>query len=358
MISLLVALCLAGVALGFALLLRVPLCPKGLLSGTATVSVIIPARNEEQNLPRLLTSMQHGEGIGVEVIVVDDDSSDATSAIASRAGATVIRSRPLPPGWTGKTWACAQGAEAANGELLIFLDADTWFLEGGLARLVLAAQPALHEPIALSILPHHVMRAPYEQLSLVFNLLMAFGAGGFGLLGRPRLFGQCLVISRKLYEASGGHSSVRGRILENFVMADRIEAGGGRCVCLGGAGTLQMRMFPEGLGQLCESWKKAFADGAAASEGVILGAAIAWLSSLCATFLLACFASGPCRSIALVLYLLAAGQIYYFARQVGEYRWSTALLYPIPLLFFFWLFADSLRSRLLHKHVAWRGRQI
>ena len=358
MTAMILGFCLLGLAVGFTLLLRVPLCSTGQETDLPLVSVIIPARNEERNLPRLLASMQHTENVRAEIIVVDDDSSDATSAIASSAGATVIRSRSLPHGWTGKTWACAQGAEAASGELLAFVDADTWFAQGGLNRLVSTARPAVHEAIALSILPHHAMSAPYEQLSLFFNLLMAFGAGGFGAFGQPRLFGQCLVISRRLYAASGGHTAVRSRILENFTMADCIKAAGGSCICLGGSGTLQLRMFPEGLGQLCESWKKAFADGAAATGGAVLASAVVWLSGLCAIFLFACLATGPLRGAAILLYLLAAAQVYFFARQVGEFHWAAGLFYPVPLLFFFALFADSLVSRLLGRQVAWRGRQI
>ena len=108
-----------------------------------------------------------------------------------------------------------------------------WFAPQGLDRLISAWEQNHDQTAALSLLPFHVMHSPYEELSLFFNLLMAFGAGGFGALGKARLFGQCLLISRDLYQSCGGHTAVRGRILENFAMADRIEAVDGRCVCLG-----------------------------------------------------------------------------------------------------------------------------
>ena len=324
----------------------------------ARLSIIIPARNEERNLPRLLASLRNNGSDAHEVIVVDDGSTDATAAVAVAGGASVLTARALPPGWTGKTWACTQGAEKATGDLLLFLDADTWFASHGVGRLVSAWERNSEQRVALSLLPFHVTHDPYEELSLFFNLLMAFGAGGFGVLGKPKLFGQCLLISRELYKASGGHAAVRGRILENFAMADRIEAVDGRCVCLGGRGVLQLRMFPEGLGQLCESWKKAFADGAAASDSAVLALAVAWLTALCTVFLLLCFTASPMRELAAALYLLAVVQVFWSARQVGAFRWSTALLYPIPLLFFFGLFANSLLSRILRRQVSWRGRQI
>lgn len=358
MIATLVLLGALTLVAGALLLRPIPLCPHSVETSAAQLSIIIPARNEEHNLPRLLNSIQKCACDVREVIVIDDGSIDATAAVAAAAGATVHAARPLPPGWTGKTWACAQGAEIASGNLLLFLDADTWFAPHGLDRLLAAWDQRSGRRVALSLLPFHITRAPYEELSLFFNLLMAFGAGGFGLLGKPKLFGQSLLISRPLYDACGGHGAVRGRILENFAMADRIDAVEGECICFGGRGVLQLRMFPEGLAQLCESWKKAFADGAAASDGRVLALSIAWLSTLCALFLMLCLTPGPLRAVAAAAYLLAAAQVFWSARQIGAFRWSTALFYPIPLIFFFVLFAGSLLSRTLRRQVTWKGRRM
>jgi 4,4'-diaponeurosporenoate glycosyltransferase len=321
------------------------------------ISVIIPARNEEQNLPRLLESI-HKSAASPEVIVVDDASTDATALVAAQHGATVLPAATLPRGWTGKTWAIAQGSAKAAGDLLLFLDADTWFEPDGFDRLISAWRQQDSESLALSLLPFHVTQKPYEELSLFFNLLMAFGAGGFGRVGKPRLFGQCLLIPRVLYDACGGHEAVRGRILENLAMADRIEAAGGSCMCLGGRGALQVRLFPDGLSQLRESWTKAFADGAAASDSAVLALAIAWLSALSGTFLALCFAHGQTRVLAAGLYLAAVAQVLWSARQVGGFRWTTALLYPVPLIFFFGLFTSSLLNRVFRRQVTWRGRRI
>ena len=289
---------------------------------------------------------------------MDDGSTDATAGVASAAGAGVVPSLPLPAGWTGKTWACSQGAGKASGDVLLFLDADTWFAPGGLNRLVVASEEYSGSPVALSVLPFHVLHEPYEELSLFFNLLMAFGAGGFGILRKPKLLGQSLLISSNLYEACGGHASVRDQILENLAMADRVKAVGGRCVCFGGGGVLQVRMFPDGFKQLCESWKKAFTDGAAATDSIVLALAVLWLTALCSIFLLVCIAPSSGRIFAATAYLLAAAQVFWIARQIGSFRWITALLYPIPLLFFFGLFGSSLLNRKIGKQVTWRGRQL
>jgi 4,4'-diaponeurosporenoate glycosyltransferase len=77
------------------------------------LSIIIPARNEEHNIPTLLRSIAAQSVRPREIIVVDDGSTDRTAALARQLGATVMASQPLPDGWRGKTWACHQGAQVA-----------------------------------------------------------------------------------------------------------------------------------------------------------------------------------------------------------------------------------------------------
>ena len=151
---------------GWLLLSRPPRCgnPAG-QTGFRSLSIIIPARNEEKNLPALLASIQAQPIQPLEVWAIDDDSQDATAAIANRLGARVIHSKPLPEGWIGKTWACRQGALAAQGELLLFMDADTRFEPGGLSRLLGAWQQTGG---VVSVAPYHEVRRPYEHGSVYF----------------------------------------------------------------------------------------------------------------------------------------------------------------------------------------------
>lgn len=348
----LLLLCSSGLPAGLALLWRAPFCT---LAGAARpqASILIPARNEERNLPQLLRSIQANIP-DIETVVIDDASTDNTAAIAQTHGARVLPALPLETGWTGKTWACHQGAEVASHNFLLFLDADTWFAPQGLEKLLSQCDPHA----AVSVLPYHVMDRPYEQLSLFFNLLMALGAGGFGLFSRPRLFGQSLLIPQPVYQAAGGHASVRRHILENLAFSKRVYGTGAACRCFYGRGTLNMRMFPDGLAQLSEGWTKAFADGAAASGQAVLLLSILWLSALCATFLMLLMAPAHWRLAFAVIYLLLAFQIYGCAGRLGQYRLLTCLLYPLPLFFYFALFGQSLYHRAFHRKVRWRGRQL
>jgi 4,4'-diaponeurosporenoate glycosyltransferase len=357
--TVLILLSFGGLIAGIALLRRVPSVPVSVEPGTPwiRVSIVIPARNEEKNLARLLTSLLNAGTMPWQVLVVDDGSTDHTAAVAARCGATVIASASLPQGWTGKTWACHQGALAATGEVLFFLDADTWFVDDGY-RCIVKYFVTLPNNTAASVLPFQRMECWYEELSLVFSVLVAMGAGGFGGLDNPRLFGQSLLIRRELYRQAGGHESVKREVLENLHFAAHVQAIGGKLCTLGGRGTLEMRMFPDGLSQLRESWQKAFVTGARTASPVVLGLSIYWLGSAMFAAIMLIQAHGTLWQVCLVLYVLNAVEMLWFSRQLGTSRWLTALLYPVPLIFYFSTFVQSVWQQRCGGKPTWRGRQL
>jgi 4,4'-diaponeurosporenoate glycosyltransferase len=351
-------LCALGLPAGFLLIRRIPICPPAQPHAETSFSIIIPARNEEQNLPRLLASIARSARRPAEVLVVDDGSTDNTAALAAHFGARVLPANAKPDGWTGKSSACYQGAQAASGELLLFLDADTYFLPGGLDR-ILSRWCCEQDPrLVLSLLPYHAMSSAYEQLSLLFNVLMAAGAGGFGAVSTPRLFGQSLLISKQAYFGAGGHASVRGVVLENLRWAGTLRQCGARILCLGGQGTLHMRMFPDGLRQMSESWAKAFIQGAADSGGMVLFFAIVWISALWSTTLLLFMPFDYGRFSLLVVYFLLALQIVWLSRRLGSYRLFNCLLFPLPLLYYSVVFGRAGARRALGRKALWRGREV
>jgi len=306
----------------------------------SALTIIIPARNEEHNLPVLLHSINAQSVKPAEVIVVDDDSTDRTAAIARELGATVIASHPLPEGWRGKTWACHQGAQTATSNLLLFLDADTWLEPDGLGKIL-----ATYTAGAFSVGPYHAVREPYEQLSLFFNINMWAGTVP------DRLFGQMLLVDRESYRRVGGHETVKGRILENFWLAGQFRAAGIPVRSVTGRGLLALRMYPNGLRELVEGWTKGFASGAGQTSRVRLFGLVAWMTGLMLPLVLS-----PVTIWAAALYALGVVQVAWFSRQVGAFRWYTALLYPVPLVFFFAVFGRSvLRSK---KMVTWKGREV
>ncbi len=329
---------------GFLLLGRLRPCAEASMPRPSpSASIIIPARNEEHNLPKLLRSLASQPLKLHEIIVVDDGSTDRTAELARQLGAKVIPSQPVPEGWRGKTWACHQGAQAATGELLLFVDADTWFEPGGLAHALSAYNSG-----AFSVGPFHAVRETYEDLSLFFNLNMIVGTVPNGL------FGQMLLVDQQSYRRICGHETVRGRILENFWLAREFHAAGLPVRSVAGRGVLSFRMYPNGLGELIQGWTKGFASGAAQTPRGTLLLIVAWMSGLMLAPVGGLVTGDWLRWG--VAYLLCAAQVAWFGRLAGAFRWFTALLYPVPLVFFFLVFAWSvLRSG---KRVHWKGREI
>lgn len=371
--SILLLIALTLWAAGFLLLPRLRRCEFDPDCAPArAVSVIIPARNEEHNLPTLLRSLAAQSVQPCEILVVDDASTDRTAEVARQHGATVIPSRPLPEGWRGKTWACHQGAQAATGELLLFLDADTWFEPEGLGKVLAAWQsryvvqpsgcpsardrlkPALPTDSvpslggALSIGPFHAVRRADEDLSLFFNFNMTVGTVPDGL------FGQMLLVDRESYERVGGHEGVKGRTLENFFLARQFRAAGIPTRSAMGRGIVSFRMYPNGLRELIGGWTKGFASGAGQTPRGVLRIVVAWMIGLMlAPIGLLVTGDWPRWGAA---YLLCAAQVWWFSRQIGSFRWFTALFYPVPLIFFFVVFARS--AMRTGKQVTWKGREI
>lgn len=322
------------------------------------ISVIIPARNEERNLPRLLLSLQRQLVPPDEIIVVDDASTDNTATIATKHGAAVLSAPALPDGWRGKTWACYNGAAQAKGDWLLFLDADTWLEAEGLSAM--RVEFIAVGGGALSVAPMHRVHVFHEQFSIFFNLIMLAGTGAFTILGdrlQPRgLLGQCLLIETPAYQKVGGHAAVKHRILENFWLAEKLSEANIPLHCRGGKNTLTFRMYPNGWRELIDGWIKGFAAGAGQTPLPILLLVIGWLSGLImAAGQLIAHADLP---VSLIAYSLCVLQVGWLMRRVGTFHWATAALFPVPLIFYFIVFTQSIWRIIRKQPVAWKGRSI
>ena len=345
------------------------------------VTVVVPARDEEDNLPALLASLAVQHPPPDRVVVVDDHSSDGTATVAAAAGplVTVVRAPELPEGWTGKCWACWTGTGGAadgdgdgaadgdrDGSTLVFLDADTVLEPGGLGRLL---REHRRRGGLVSVQPFHVTERPYEAMSAYFNVVAMMGVDAFNPLaraGRIRpagAFGACLVCSKADYLAAGGHRSVRSSVLEDVALARRFQAAGRAVTCLGGRGTVRFRMYPAGLGQLVEGWTKNFASGAAASRPITLLLVVVWVSGGISasghlgTALVRGRSGGAEVLAAGAVHAAYAVQLWWMLRRLGRFPWWTPPLFPAPLVAFLAVFARSV-VRTLAGEVRWRGRAV
>jgi glycosyltransferase involved in cell wall biosynthesis len=228
-------------------------------SPTPQVSVIIPARNEEASLGSCLESLVAQTGVPIEIIVVNDHSTDRTAEIAaSFAGVRVIEAGALPERWTGKNNAVIAGVRAARGFWLLFTDADTVHLPGSLARALAEAQE--HHADLLSYSPEQIAVTFWEMavLPVVFaELARQYPPSKVSDPDSPEAAanGQYVLITRAAYEAVGGHAAVATSILEDVALARAVKASGRKIRFRYAADAVRTRMY-RGFRQLREGWTK------------------------------------------------------------------------------------------------------
>ena len=323
-----------------------------------TVSVVVPARDEQERIPDLLAALRALDPQPHEVLVVDDSSTDATAALAATAGARVLRVEP-PPGWTGKSWACQQGAAEATGEVLVFLDADVVPAPGAIDGLAAAALGGE----LVSAHPRHHVEHLYEHLSAGPAVISTLGAGSGGpprhrWWRREIAFGPAVAVRRDVYERIGGHAAVRGEVAEDLALA-RVAAAAGVPVRAVLAGDLvEYRMYPEGLRSLVEGWSKNLATGAGATPPLRLAATVAWVAAALQAAISAVGALATWSAPAVAGYVLFVVQFDVLARRVGRFGRATSIAYPLVLVGFVALFARSTFLTLRRGTVPWRGRQV
>jgi 4,4'-diaponeurosporenoate glycosyltransferase len=351
-----IALLVVGWIAGWLLAGRARTLAPAAAPGTpVNITVVVPARDEARRLPELLACLGELDRAPAEVLVIDDDSSDATADLARAAGARVIPASP-PPGWTGKAWACQRGAEEATGDVLVFLDADTAPAPGAVDALAAAAAGGA----LVSAHPRHRVERAYEHLSAGPAVISTLGAGLGGPARyrwwrRPIAFGPAVAVRRDVYERIGGHASVRGEVAEDLALARVADRAGVPVHALLAGPLLRYRMYPEGLGSLVEGWSKNLAVGAGATPPLRLAATVAWVAAaLQAAISLAGTSGWP----ALVAYVAFVAQFGVVARRVGRFGPVTTVAYPLVLIGFIALFLRSSVLVAARRSVPWRGRQV
>lgn len=197
------------------------------------LSVLVPARNEEKRIRPCLESLLASDYPNLELLVLDDHSSDATPDVVRQLARQnprlrLLQGKDLPPGWTGKAWACQQLAGQAKGDFLVFVDADTRFADLTLTQAVSLALARKSD--LLSLWPHLQAGSWSERLVIpfvhVFILLYLphWMGGRSASLGAAN--GQFMLFRREAYEKIGGHASVSGHLVEDIALARKLRAAG------------------------------------------------------------------------------------------------------------------------------------
>jgi chlorobactene glucosyltransferase len=235
------------------------------------ISVIVPARNEAHNIARCVTSILATSYPRLELIVVDDKSTDDTAVVARRAAQDDSRLRvvvnpALPEGWFGKQWACTTGSKAARGDILLFTDADTHHAPDLLTRSVNAMRRTGAD--MFSVAGRQELGGFWEKViqPQMFTILsMRYGGTESVNASRHAIQkianGQCIFFQRSAYDEVGGHGSVRTVVAEDMMLAQTVFAKGKKLVLMLGLDQLSTRMYTS-FGGLIEGWRKnVFAAG-------------------------------------------------------------------------------------------------
>jgi chlorobactene glucosyltransferase len=335
------------------------------------VSVIVPARNEARNIAACLRSVCDTAYRPIEVIVVDDRSSDATAEIVERLASVapapiappvrLVRGTDPPPGWFGKQWAIAQGYRLARGELLLFTDADTRHHPELLPRAVGALEAERVDLV--SVLPRQEMATFWERLVQphVFVALAA-RVGDLRRVNRTRTDwqaianGQFILTTRRAYEAAGTHEAVRGSVTDDLALAQTYVRRHLDIFLLHAEEYLATRMY-RSLAEIVAGWTKNLAVGAPRMFPPLPGVRAAvpyvlWVPSLC-WILPPLVAAGwgarwalATTAVSLAVWIAA----YRFQGAPARY----AVLYPIGAAM---VAGIMIRSAWRGRTIEWRGRR-
>jgi glycosyltransferase involved in cell wall biosynthesis len=223
--------------------------PAGPGRGRPDISVLVPARDEAHRLPAVLAGLLAQDV--TEIVVLDDQSSDATAAIVRRAAEAdprvrLVRGTAPPPGWTGKNWACQQLAMTARGDIFLFCDADV-LLAPGAVDACWAQMCAQHAEV-FSVFPRQRTLTLGERLlvPLIDDVLLAFLPHPLLRLPVPSAAtanGQLLMFRRSAYDVLGGHAAVAAQMNEDLALGRRTRRAGFRLGLALGGDLVGTRMY-------------------------------------------------------------------------------------------------------------------
>jgi chlorobactene glucosyltransferase len=215
------------------------------------VSVLVPARDEEETIEACVRSLLAQDYQDFEVVALDDGSQDRTAAVLAGLESDrlrVLQGRPLPAGWNGKAWACQQLADTAQGDLLLFTDADTVFQSQAL-RLAVNAMEATQADLLTAVTGNRVLTLG-EQLTVPFmpwSVLSLLPLAIARLLPRSVAFtaanGKFLLFRREVYAAVGGHGAVKNHATEDIAIAKAVRRLGYRWCLLDATLVVSARMY-------------------------------------------------------------------------------------------------------------------
>ena len=319
------------------------------------VSVLLPLRDEADRMTPCLNSLLGQRGVDLEVVVLDDGSTDGTGELVRQLcdgdpRVRVLLGKPLPPGWLGKPYACQQLADAAapTSQVLVFVDADVV-----LDPYAVAATVALLDDTGLDLLSPYPRQEAPGATALVQPLLQWSWLSFLPLRlaersGRESLSaanGQLLAVRRGAYDRAGGHAAVRGEVVEDVALLRAIKRTGGHGGVCDGTTLATTRMY--------DSWAE-LADGYAKSLWTV---PLPSLAVLVALYVVPPVLALRGSRAGLAGYVAGVAGRVVAARRTGSRPFPDALAHPVSISL---LTGLAIRSRVARRRggLTWKGRTL
>ncbi len=292
------------------------------------LSICVPARDEAHQIAACVRGALAQDHADIEVIVVDDGSTDGTGDVARAAAPDdprlrVVRTAPPPPGWAGKPWACQRAAAESSGAHLLFVDADVELAPDAARR---AATVLLERRLGMmSLFGTWRLETFWERVAIPVIGWFIRGATDVGAVntpGRPEAFanGQFLLFDRAAYEAIGGHGVVRGEVLEDVRIARAAKQRGHALGLYAAPDLFRVRLY-RSLGEILRGYGKNLYEGMDRRPLLALGA------------LLFLFIGSVAPWIFLALVVVRPSVLLTGLDPVGFWAAWIALVCALPVLF-------------------------
>lgn len=346
-------------------------------SETPLVSICIPARNEADTIERCVTTALKQEYPNFEVLVLDDHSTDGTSEVLDELSGIInnlrhLKGAPKPDDWLGKPWACHQLSKQAQGEILVFIDADVWLEPDVLNKTV----AELERKDAITIWPEQKLGSFWEQLVIptiyysLYTLLPAvylerpprWMPRYFQKLMNPKFAaacGQFFAFNISTYDAIGGHTSVKDHVVEDVQLSRNIKAEGLQMKMLHGRRTVYCRMYHD-HSEVWNGFKKNFLNG----FDNMFEFSFMWLIHIVVYLIpiytaITSWSSSP----GLLFYLSATVVLIPIIQRVylaSKFRWNPvySLLHFLSVIWFQILALVSVINKLTGVKNTWKGREV
>jgi hypothetical protein len=339
----------------------------GTASVTREVSVLVPARNEALRIGPLLDSVLASQGVRCEICVLDDESQDGTAAIVQdysqrHSNVRLLKGASIPPGWSGKQFACYQLAQQATHEEMIFLDADVHLSKNALLRAV--DQRRRSEVDLLSGFPRQRVVSIGEQLliPLIHLILLCFLP--FVLMRWTRMVGaaagcgQFFLTTKQAYERSGGHSSIKQSLHDGIMLPRAYRKSGLKTDLCDASDLATCRMYTS----FEETWSgllKNASEGFAKLPLLPVITVLMLFAFVCPVLCLAGLAAGLIEATWLPMVLWACAMSYLpriLCCLKFDRAWVACLFSPISILLFLVIQWTALIRKSRGRSVQWRQR--